>query len=295
MGLFNCFKKDFLFPKEILLLNYLDKKNVATHLPNYWAFEYNLDIPNIIKKLLAHQYLQYAPDKFILSKCKVNELKDIIIKNNLKVKGKKDDLIETILQNIPNYQKYLTEKYYLLTDKGLSIIQLNDHLIYWHTYRNIFDFSLDEIDLEKQKYPNCSKYDLALKITDRHQNKNLNSKSYGLYRNNIFIKSEILGHMGEIQEQIKTLLQVCYLDLTIGNYQGAGFSIPPGIIGKLAIALQESNATIDDYENYFNNLIFTCVPKNICYKANYNKVRFEINRLENASISTFSNDKPNCN
>lgn len=112
MGLFDCFKKSYIYPKEILLLSYLDKKNVNTYLPNYWSFEYKLDTPNVIKKLFTYEYLQYAPDEFVLSKCKVGELKDIILKNNLKAKGKKDDLIDTIKQNISDYPKYLTEKYY---------------------------------------------------------------------------------------------------------------------------------------------------------------------------------------
>ncbi len=279
MGLFDCLKKSYIYPKEILLLNYLDKKNINTCLPSYWSFEYKLDTPNVIKKLLTYDYLQYAPNEFVLSKCKVDELKNIIVKNNLKPKGKKDNLIDIIKQNIPDYQKYLTEKYYLLTEKGKNIVEQNEHLIYWHLYRNVLNFSLDEIDSEKQKYPELSKYDLALNIVKKYENKNLKAKNYEAYRNNLFVQSEILWHMENIEEQLRVLLQVCYLDLTIGNYKDTGFSIPPGVIGKLISALEELHANIDDYEGYFNNLTFNFISKNICYKADFNRIRFEINRI----------------
>lgn len=118
-------------------LNYLEKNfllyisdfdiNDLIHLPLYWTFEYNIDYKNLINIFISNDYLKIQNYKNNLSKLLVNELKEILKNFNLKVTGKKDELIKRIEENISKEELKTffssDNKFLVLTEKGKETIK----------------------------------------------------------------------------------------------------------------------------------------------------------------------------
>lgn len=114
---------------EIAFLDYIDTQKVnELSLAGYWTYEYDLDFKYVISKLINNGYLiiSSVPN---LGKLKVDELKDILRKFNLKVSGNKADLIKRIEENITPeqlteyYNNTLGELYYRSTEAGRLLIK----------------------------------------------------------------------------------------------------------------------------------------------------------------------------
>lgn len=119
----NKYVNNELTVEEFLLLNYLQNKPINISLPiKYNLFNLNSKI-NHFKKL---GYIEISKDvKVSLNLLKIPELKEILKENDLKVGGKKEELIERILGNVDYYE--LEEKYSIehvkLTEKGEKSIK----------------------------------------------------------------------------------------------------------------------------------------------------------------------------
>lgn len=88
----------------------------------YWIYEYSIDFEKIMTKLIINNYLQLS-DLFSDIDClTINQLKQILNKNSLKLTGKKAELIKRIKDNIS--LEVLTSELgtkntrYVLTSKG---------------------------------------------------------------------------------------------------------------------------------------------------------------------------------
>ncbi len=115
---------------EISFLDYIDSKKVhELSLPGYWTYEYNLDFKYVISKLINNGYLIVSSTPDRLERLKVNELKDILRKHNLKVSGKKAELIQRIEENITTEQlsnyfnSHYDTLYYIATPSGKQLIK----------------------------------------------------------------------------------------------------------------------------------------------------------------------------
>lgn len=93
----------------------------------YWTYEYSLDFPKVMTELLSMHYLSIVGKDKILSKLTIPELKKILSDFNLKVSGKKADLLNRIETNIDPYdlEEYFSEgaKFYYLTERGEEALQ----------------------------------------------------------------------------------------------------------------------------------------------------------------------------
>lgn len=179
--------------------------------------------------------------------------------------------VSSVIEKLLKFDFLKNDNKYSATDKGRNIIENNQHLIYCHKYRNLFDFSLEDIDSEKKAHPELSKYDLAIRLVEKNKLNNLKSQAYGRYRNDFYIQSEIYSHSGDFKHSIYNLLKVCYLDLTICAFENAP-DFAPRVISNLNSMLKKSNTSILDYRDYFYALRFPCVPETLSSKANFDKI-----------------------
>ncbi len=111
---------------EISFLKYMNENDVVNpYIPGYWTYEYNINYKKILTTFLVKGYLEISSDIETLPFLTVNELKDILRNNGLKVSGKKSELIDRIKNSldISEIKKYIfdSNKKYLLTEKGLQI------------------------------------------------------------------------------------------------------------------------------------------------------------------------------
>lgn len=111
----------------------------------YFVYRYNVNPIKLSRRLVKENYLSLGindTNKYeFISSLKNEKLKAILKNKNLKCGGKKNILVDRIIENytldeLLNLFPYANELYYL-TDKGLRLITENQDLIKLHqTYSN---------------------------------------------------------------------------------------------------------------------------------------------------------------
>ncbi len=110
---------------EKYLLKALDDASVMRlYVARYWYYTYNIDLKASLELFLKMNLLEMRYD-FLLENLKVQELKEILLSKGLNKSGKKQDLINRILDNFSKEELYklsIKEIYhYKLTDSGKKI------------------------------------------------------------------------------------------------------------------------------------------------------------------------------
>lgn len=129
-----------LYPAQIMLLSYCEtgrypKPNGGY--PGFWWFEYGIrDVGHALENLAANGFLEWAPKAHSLSSLKVAELRGILENSDLPTTGKKADLVDRIVSNIPEDQICIpsyTPKYQL-TELGRDELEANGYVPYMHKH-----------------------------------------------------------------------------------------------------------------------------------------------------------------
>lgn len=115
---------------EKSFLKYMKGKPIVdTDVPAYWFYEYNIDYPKLMTKLLQGGYLYVSGVADDLSVLKVEQLKLILKGKGLSCTGKKDELISSIIANYSREEinifcqgSNINKQVYLLTAKGSARI-----------------------------------------------------------------------------------------------------------------------------------------------------------------------------
>lgn len=111
-----------LYPPEILLLSYAPKYHIkGNSFPGFWWYQYVVrDVDKSLKSLRDRGFLKVGSLKSAIEKETAVVLKDLLKANNLKVSGKKAELVQRLLDEMPEEKlKAIFMKYtYELTDTG---------------------------------------------------------------------------------------------------------------------------------------------------------------------------------
>lgn len=122
---------------DILVLHYLNGKNESYELnQSFWTFSYSANVAKIVKKLISNNYIALDFDlEKSLKSCKVPELKEILKSNGLPVSGRKDELIDRIIESADRntYQNVL-KKVWLLSPEGEKLVNDTDFIMYAHRH-----------------------------------------------------------------------------------------------------------------------------------------------------------------
>lgn len=103
-------------------------------------------------------------DEFAHDSLNVNDLKNILRENNLKISGKKQDLIDRIAENQIPLDEFRSEKV-TLTENGDEFLQENKWIDFYDTFLNKFDFN----DFVKYLDNNEGEFiELSLKYLEQH-------------------------------------------------------------------------------------------------------------------------------
>ncbi len=116
-----------IYSTDIFFLKYLDGLTLENpFIAQYWYYDYNMNYPIEIKKLIATGLLTLS--NVNISKLKVDELKNILRHFNLPLTGKKADLYERICANINDEQliAFLGNQthYFKSTEAGKDLINI---------------------------------------------------------------------------------------------------------------------------------------------------------------------------
>ena len=129
-----------LYVAEIMLLEYCNHGKYpkpASGYPGLWWFEYGIrDVGHALESLEKRGFIRWRPKTDSLQGLKVDELKAILTAKDLPVTGKKADLINRIVADIPENEIKIpnyTPKYEL-TEIGKAELSDNGYVPYMHKH-----------------------------------------------------------------------------------------------------------------------------------------------------------------
>jgi thiol-disulfide isomerase/thioredoxin len=222
----------------IIFLERADGHREGTAFPRYFKYEYDTNPNILLEKALKNNHLSKSKPLYNIEKAKVSEIKEILKKYNLKVSGRKNELIDRIKINLTEKEikDNFPGSYYVLTDEGRKIVKKNEHVIYYHKSKYLGIISLkryNDLLKEKNDAPNL-KYEIALELLDEYALKERKNGNWGLYTNSFLAKAKIYEDKNEYEHALNDYLKICILDLSglnNGNvYTPGSIMLAPGII-----------------------------------------------------------------
>ncbi len=132
-----------LYVAEIMLLEYCSYGKYPKPkggYPGFWWFKYGIrDVGHALESLKDRGFIQWASKKGSLDGLKVDELKQILLSEKLSTNGKKADLINRIIESVPE-EKLVIPDYspkYELTELGKLELEENGYVPYMHKHNHL--------------------------------------------------------------------------------------------------------------------------------------------------------------
>lgn len=246
--------------------------------PRWFSYEYGVNNPiEYHKKVIDEGYLTEAGPEYSLKSFKVPQLKEILEANNLQTKGKKDDLILRIVENV-NIESLSLEKVYIPSQKGEEHLKKYDYI-----------FSLGRYGLTWQEFDHfqkdCPGYlkpnDIIWQILGRKKWEHLTNQSYGLAREDIWYMTKLLESEGKFAEALYHAISVLYFDTSgycsygLSSYgsprKGIDQRVIDGRVTEKICRLKEyfSHSLVDKCYKEFHQLHF---PKHLLSKPSFHKL-----------------------
>lgn len=213
---------DSLYPHEVLVLSYADKFNASKNeFQRFWWYKYGIkDVQAILRKLESKNLIQIGNVEDALKNQKLEQLKQVLKNNGLKVSGKKNDIIQRILDNVSQEKLNVLFpiKPYKRTQNGEILLKKYEWIPYIHKH------SIDDLDIwnltEMMQTPPYRNYrDEIWGYLNKTGMKYLKKGQFGLYRNTRLIMSEFLMEEHKEDRAFKFLCEVVTYDLS-GLFNG---------------------------------------------------------------------------
>lgn len=259
-----------LSPEEILMLALTDEKDTSNDFfPGYWEYTYNVN-PQILFTQLVNRGF-YTKEKSLLLTLKrktVEELKEILRENNLKVSGKKQELVDRILNELSEKQLNSIKliEVYKINDTAKEILANNEHILFFHN--SPMEISIYTAHDFKNKNPNFSPIEIARHLGEIQAKRHISNGNWGLYRNLKHSLSEIEMTVQNFEDALTLLFEVCYIDLSgISNsfdpefmeiyeksffpYTKSSCTLAPGIVNKIRKLKVKFNLSDIELKNLF--------------------------------------------
>lgn len=131
-----------LYVGEVMLLEYCSYGKYpkpSSGYPGFWWFQYGIrDIGHALASLENRGFIKWESTEKSLNNLKVSELRTILEVARIPAKGKKAELIQNILDNIPEANSIIpaTARKYELTVLGTRELADNGYIPYMHRHRH---------------------------------------------------------------------------------------------------------------------------------------------------------------
>lgn len=126
-----------LLPGDVVLLWRIGFNNFTneTHIPDYFEYRYGVNAYNSLQLLMDKGYVVEWGVIESMDLIGAAQLKSVLKKYNLKLSGKKDDLIQRIIHEISEteLEKEIKTRKYLITEDGQKVLdKYTDEIIKKH-------------------------------------------------------------------------------------------------------------------------------------------------------------------
>lgn len=260
---------DGLYPHEVLVLSYAPRYcDNGNEYPRFWWYRYGIkDVTGILRDLELKGFVSVGDISDAVRMEKLPAIKEELKKRELKVTGKKDDLVARLVENVSEEElaRVFTRRPFSLTGNGETIVKKYEWIPYIHSH------GIDGLDIwnltEMVQTPPYVKFrDKIWGHFNAMSMKHAQERNWGLYRNVRFQMSEFVAEEGKIENALHLLCEVVSHDLSgLSNgfkmeflyihaegffpYETSSVKMAPGIterIKKYADALGMSNEQLHD-------------------------------------------------
>lgn len=175
--------------------------------------------PNKLKKqALEDEFIELASPISEAQKSKVTDLKEILKEHNLKVSGKKDELIKRLSDNLTDEElkKYFKSKNYQISDKGLEFLQDNNYILYIEENKDIKSafYSSEIIKIFGDgKYSQEDIYDKLINYLSKRFDEILNQERWVDFKTYANALAEVLEDKGELKKALILRFKVFLFDV----------------------------------------------------------------------------------
>lgn len=273
-----------LLPGEILLIDWLDRRNPDTPFPKYFSYTYGLQPEESVTKLLEEGFIMKASPMKALESLKVAELKEILRGNELKVSGRKQELIRRLHEHLSEDEidHYVKDKPYQMTAKGEKALKEYYYIVPAHVNNSkdgIYNVAT-AIEYVNEDNDTPSNDDIAWILYQRALSKYYKQQSYGLYRNVYLNMAEQFQRNQKRKDAYVYFLIVFIIDLSGLSNNGmlsrpSSVMIAPGILQRIQ-KLEETLGLDEEalkklfdtaWEKIIHALPFHYLHKETCYEC----------------------------
>lgn len=201
-----------LKPHEILMIHYAPKYKIGNEkFQQFWLYDYGVLNPKeTLNKVLQMGFITHGSSEDSLETLTVNELKNILLKNNLTQSGKKKDLIQRIVSNIDPYslEKMVPCTNYKITALGYDELKQEEYVLYFHKHKSAYGLDLWEMNKLLIGYPHNLWRDRIWGKLQKEQQDSLSDFSKGNFQNYVFNCFQRCDFLIEEKRELENALKI---------------------------------------------------------------------------------------
>lgn len=261
--------KHGLYPHEILVLDYAHTFYTSGNsFQGFWWYRYGIrDVQSILSLLVERGFLKIGDLKAVLDRQTAATLKEVMKLHNITTTGKKDELIQRILDKIPESElnKHFPKRTYSLTITGQEALDEEAYVPYIHRHP-VEDLDIWSLNRLVHTKPYMPYRDKIWGYLNQRSMKHFSEHNYGLYRNCRFSMAQFLKDENKLKDVLAMLAEVVFFDLSGAgnNYDtrhldiyAAGFfpyekslaKTAPGVIGAIADCQEKLRFSDEDLKS----------------------------------------------
>lgn len=178
-------------------LQFWDGRRTDFKVPDHYANSaFGRNVAPALTRLLHDGYLVLGGIRKNISLRQVPELKAILLEHELKVSGRKAELVQRLIDNLPQneLEAIFPIGVYEVTDKGLAALE--EYSIFFDNESLGLGFSYYRLTQEKEKDPHSSNESIFLRLLAENINKALRSRKSEQYRIEVQKMAQFLDTIG---------------------------------------------------------------------------------------------------
>lgn len=216
-------KTDYPPEFRIPLVLYLEdvKKNPKKEISNSILKKYGADLDKIKEQAIADEFIELESPLMVANSLKLTDIKKVLKEHNLKVSGKKEELIQRLGEGLTEEElnSHFKGEKYLITDKGLEFVNNNNYIIYIHKNSEVSEviFPSEYVNIfDEREYPQDEIYVTLIDyFNDKFVNQ-LNEGKWDDFKSYSSAIASVLKDQGYLEDAMIMRFKVFLFD--INNY-----------------------------------------------------------------------------
>ena len=190
----------------VVYLDYLNKNKAP--IPQNSIDSYNVNLNSLERKAISDKYITHVND---LDNLTVSELKDILKTHNLKVSGRKNELIERITLNKVAYSDKKLSK------SAIEFINSNKHILFYNSHpelKPIINVDKYADIFENQNKTNSRRiYETVIEFLNTQEYQTLRNYEIARYKAILLILSDLYEMNNDIRMTIESYFKIFIVEL----------------------------------------------------------------------------------